>query len=449
VYFENFKTATAPAQEVRVTDQLNPAQYDLSTLRFGAVQFGTTRWTPASESTTIDHVLELGDGLQLDMQASYDAQGRVEWDLRTEDIVTGALPEDPLKGFLPPNVDGTEGQGVLYFTVQPKNVTDGTVLSSQADIVFDLNPAIATNTWTNLVDNTAPTAKATAPAAVTTRTFTVSWSGSDATSGISSYDVMVATDGGQYTTWKQGVGPGSAVYSGTPGHVYRISAVAHDVAGNVSLLPPTPHATTAVRDATSLTAGAATTIKYGGSLVVSTLAKDVNTKAVLAKLPVVLYKRSSSTAAWTKVASLTTTTAGVASSTQAPKAYTQYQWRFAGDASHAAVNSAVQVVSVAQTVSARATATSVVRGSTVKIYGTVGPTVTNQVVYLQRLSGSTWQMVTSAKQIKQKLPNGVTTTGFVLSVKPSPAGTYRYRVYKPAATGLLAGYSATITVTAR
>ncbi|HYU83571.1 MAG TPA: hypothetical protein VEK80_02095, partial [Kribbellaceae bacterium] len=221
VYFENATTATAPAQEVRVTDHLDPAQYDLSTLRFGAVQFGTTRWTPASESTTIDHVLELGDGLQLDMQASFDAQGRVQWDLRTEDIVTGALPEDPMKGFLPPNVDGTEGQGVLYFTVQPKQVADGTVLSSHADIVFDLNPPIATNSWTNLVDNTAPAAKASAPAAVTSRTFTVSWSGSDATSGVSSYDVLVATDGGPYTTWKQGVGAGSAVYTGAPGHVYR------------------------------------------------------------------------------------------------------------------------------------------------------------------------------------------------------------------------------------
>jgi serine protease len=277
----------------------------------------------------------------------------------------------------------------------------------------------------------------------------VSWSGSDATSGVSSYDVLVATDGGPYTTWKQGVGAGSAVYTGAPGHVYRISAVAHDVAGNVSLLPPTPHATTAVRDATSLTAGSAKTITYGGSLVVSTLAKDVNTGAVLSRLPVVLYKRPSSTAAWTKVASLTTSTAGIASSTQAPKGYTQFQWRFAGDASHAAVNSGVQVVSVAQTVSARATASSVVRGSTVKVYGTVAPTVTNQVVYLQQLSGSTWRTVTSARLIRQRLPNGVTATGFVLTVKPSSAGTYRYRVYKPAVTGLLAGYSVTVTVAAR
>lgn len=446
VYFENAKTASAPAQEVRVTDHLNPAQYDLSTLRFGGVQFGTTRWTPASESTTIGHVLELGDGLQLDMQASYNAQGTVNWALTTEDIVTGALPEDPLKGFLPPNVDGTEGQGVLYFTVQPKAVADGTVLSSHADIVFDLNPPIATNTWTNLVDNTAPVAKASAPASVTGKTFTVSWSGSDPTSGISSYDVLVATDSGSYTTWKHGVAAGSATYTGATGHVYRISAIARDVAGNVSLPPPTPHATTAVRDATLLTVGKAATIKYGNSLVVATQAKDVTTGVVLAKIPVELYKRASSTAAWVKVATLTTSTTGIATSTQVPKAYTQFQWRYAGNAAHAAVSSGIQVVSVLQLVSVRATATSVVRGTTVKFYGAATPLVTNQIVYLQRQSGTTWVTAGSAKQIRQRMPNGATATGYLFSLKFSSAGTFAYRVYKPAVTGLSAGYSATVSM---
>src|SRR6266508_458265 len=194
VYFENAKTATAPAQEVRITDQLDPAQYDVSTLSFGAIQIGTTRWTPASDATSVSDVLDLGSGtgLQLDMQASVDPQGHVQWDLRAEDIVTGTLPEDPSRGFLPPNADGTQGQGVVYFSVKPKHVADGTVLSSHADIVFDLNPPLPTNTWTNLVDNTVPTAKATAPTSVTTRTFTVSWNGSDATSGVTSYDVLVA-----------------------------------------------------------------------------------------------------------------------------------------------------------------------------------------------------------------------------------------------------------------
>lgn len=449
VYFENAKTASAPAQEVRVTDHLNPAQYDLSTLRFGAVQFGTTRWSPASESTTIGHVLELGGGLQLDLQASYDAQGSVKWTLATQDVVTGALPEDPLKGFLPPNVDGTEGQGVLYFTVKPKAVADGTVLSSRAGIVFDLNPAIATNTWTNLVDNTVPTAKATAPASVTTKTFTVSWSGTDTTSGISSYDVLVATDNGAYTTWKQGVPAGNATYTGAAGHVYRFSAIAHDFAGNVSLVPPTPHATTAVRNASSLTIGKAATIKYGGSLVVTTQAKDTSTGAVLAKVPVTLYKRTATTGAWTKVATLTTGTTGVASSTQLPKTYTQFMWSYAGDATHAAVSSTTQAISVVQLISARATATSVVRGTTVKFYGAATPTVANQVVNLQRLIGATWKPAGTAKQIRQRMPNGTLATGYIFTLKFSTPGTYTYRVYKPAVTGLAAVSSSSIIIRVR
>ncbi|MFK4088259.1 hypothetical protein ACI2LF_29370 [Kribbella sp. NPDC020789] len=446
VYFENAKSASAPAQEVRVTDHLNPAQYDLSTLRFGAVQFGTTRWTPASESTTIGHTLELGDGLQLDMQASYDAQGAVSWILKTEDILTGALPEDPLKGFLPPNVDGTEGQGVLYFTVTPKVVADGAVLSSRADIVFDLNAPIATNTWTNLVDNTVPTAKATAPASVTAKTFSVAWSGSDATSGISSYDVVVATDNGPYTSWKQGVAAGSATYTGVAGHVYRFSAIAHDVAGNVSLLPPTPHATTAVRDASSLTIGKAATIRYGASLTVSTQAKDVATGAVLAKVPVTLYKRTATTGAWTKVVTVTTGTTGVASSTQAPKTYTQYMWSYAGDATHAAASSSGQAISVAQLVSIRATASTVRRGSTVKLYGAATPAVVNQTVTLQRLVGSTWTAAGTAKQLRQRMPNGTLTTGYIFTLKFSTPGTYTYRVAKPAVPGLAAATSSSVAL---
>ena len=249
-------------------------------------------------------------------------------------------------------------------------------------------------------------------------------------------------------TWRQGVAAGSATFTGTAGHRYHFSAVAHDAAGNVSLIPPTPHATTWVRDATALSAGAATAIKYGSSLVVSTRAKDVNTGAALPNVMVTLYKRSSSTAAWSVVGSAKTNSSGIASITQAPKGYTQFQWRFAGDLAHAPATSAVQAVSVAQVVSARVTASTVAHGATVKLYGTVSPAGTNQVVYLQRLSGTTWQTVTSAKLISQKLPNGVTTVGFVFPVKLSTAGTYRYRVYKPAAPLLLGAYSAIVSIKA-
>jgi hypothetical protein len=263
---------------VHVADTLDPAQYDLSTVRFGGVRFGNTFWTPPSGSTSIDDLLDIaGTGdLQVDVKASV-VGSQVRWHLMTVDPLTGALPEDPFRGFLPPNIDGNEGQGVLYFDVQPKAVPEGTVLSSRASIVFDLNPPILTNTWTNLIDGTAPTAGVKAPSSTGTASFPVSWTAADTHSGIASVDVFVAVDGGAYSLWKQSAAAGSANYPGAAGHTYRFSAVAHDRSGNASLLPPTPHATTVVKLTPTLTATASSparhtalvkvTVKAGGTLV--------------------------------------------------------------------------------------------------------------------------------------------------------------------------------------
>jgi hypothetical protein len=74
----------------------------------------------------------------------------------------------------------------------------------------------------------------------------VSWTGSDATSGVAGLDVLVATDAGPYVTWKQDVPAGTALYAGAAGHTYHFSAVAHDFAGNVTTLPPIPNTSTMV-----------------------------------------------------------------------------------------------------------------------------------------------------------------------------------------------------------
>ena len=46
VQFENVPTASAPAHEVTVTDQLDPGKVDLSTLSLGTVYFGDKSATP-------------------------------------------------------------------------------------------------------------------------------------------------------------------------------------------------------------------------------------------------------------------------------------------------------------------------------------------------------------------------------------------------------------------
>ncbi|MCL2787247.1 MAG: Ig-like domain-containing protein [Micrococcales bacterium] len=263
IYFENSEEATAPAQEVFIEDNLDPGVFDLTTLRFGNVNFGTHRYIPPLDSTELDDVYDLvdADGLRLDIKASVTPQGEVTWSLTTLDPFTQILPQDPLLGFLPPNKNGVEGQGVLYYDVAFKTPTNGQVIENSASIVFDLNAPIETNTWSNLIDRDIPTARASSPATAT-GPFTVTWTGQDATSGVEMIDVLVSQDGAPYKIFKTASASGSALFPAEPGHTYAFSAVAFDYAGHQSPRPATPHTTTVLAPGTL---GRSGTLTIGGS----------------------------------------------------------------------------------------------------------------------------------------------------------------------------------------
>jgi hypothetical protein len=196
-----------------------------------------------------------------------------------------------------------------------------------------------------------------------------------------------------------------------------------------------------IRDASSLTTPASVTIKYGSTTTTSTILKDTRTGQVIVGVPVKLYRLPS-----TLVATVTTSSLGKASKAVAPTARTQYQWRYAGNTAHKPVNSGTQTVSVAQVVSIHSTRTTVVHGTAYKIYGTVSPPSSGQRVYLQRLLGTSWSNQGSVILKRQKLPNGVTTVGYVFTLRPSARGTYKYRTYKPATSTLVSGYSGGVSI---
>jgi murein DD-endopeptidase MepM/ murein hydrolase activator NlpD len=96
------------------------------------------------------------------------------------------------------------------------------------------------------IDRTAP-----ASAINTTRTtpvvyepqFTVSWDGSDANSGVRSYDVQYRIEpNGQWTDWLLDYPNTSAILSGQPGFRYSLRSRARDIAGNVEQYPATADA---------------------------------------------------------------------------------------------------------------------------------------------------------------------------------------------------------------
>src|SRR5262249_18902599 len=252
--FENEADATAPAQRVTVTDQLN-ANLDWNTFQFTEVGFGDT-------------LLIIPDGVrhyQTSVSMTYNGQ---TFDVRIElglDPFTGVvtavfesidpnteLPPDVLTGFLPPE-DGTgRGKGYFSYTVLPKaGLPTGTEVRNVALITFDVNPSIRTDQADphdpsmgvdpnrqalNTIDAGAPTSSVTAlPPTLPAPALTVHWSGQadPAGSGIAAYDVFVSDDGGPFTAFLTGTAQTAATFTGQRGHTYRFFSRATDHVGNV------------------------------------------------------------------------------------------------------------------------------------------------------------------------------------------------------------------------
>ena len=248
--FENMSSATAPAQKVVVTDQLS-ADLDWSTLQLLTVGFNNTNITiPGGLQTYTGQTNVPTDPNPVKIIASLNsATGVITWTMESVDPVTGDVPEDPYAGFLPPNDSTHRGDGYVTFTVNPRSgLADGTTITNQASIVFDVNAAILTNTVTNTIDTVNPSSHvAPIPATTTTPSFTVTWAGTDQSgSGIAAYDVYVSTDDGPLTAWLTGTTETSAIFYGVNGHTYGFYSTATDNAGNRQNAPATAQTVTNV-----------------------------------------------------------------------------------------------------------------------------------------------------------------------------------------------------------
>ncbi|MFN8626155.1 MAG: RHS repeat-associated core domain-containing protein [Candidatus Binatia bacterium] len=149
IRFENDKQATAPAQVVRITEQLDPG-LDYRTFELGSFNFDnvTVTVTVRPGLTFYSERLDLRTthGLYLDITANLDLDtGMVTWEFVSVDPVTGLTPRDPLSGFLPPNVTSPIGEGYVTYTIRPRaGAGIGTSITAQARIVFDTNDPIDT-----------------------------------------------------------------------------------------------------------------------------------------------------------------------------------------------------------------------------------------------------------------------------------------------------------------
>lgn len=141
---------------------------------------------------------------------------------------------DPFAGFLPPNDDSHRGEGFLTYTIYPRaDLVTGDRIENQAEIVFDLNAPIVTNTEFNTIDDGGPTSSIDQLPEASTTTFTVDWTGADdeGGSGIASYDVYVSDNGEPFEIWLPDTPLTSAEYDGEVDHTYRFYSVATDNVG--------------------------------------------------------------------------------------------------------------------------------------------------------------------------------------------------------------------------
>jgi hypothetical protein len=252
IYFENKPTATAAAQDVIITDQLDLTRLDINTVTLGPIGFTDKLVTPASIPlvalgayiTTVD--LRPANNLVVRVAATLNTTtGLLTWTFNSLDPTTGKAPEDPLAGFLPASAGGS----VLFTASLKPGLSTNTQISNEATIIFDTNAPLDTPVWTNTIDATAPTSKVNQTISVapqTSPTFPVTWSGTDIGAGVGSYTIYASDNNSPFTSWLTNTTAKSSTYTGVAGHTYRFYSIARDLVGNTEAPKTAAEATTII-----------------------------------------------------------------------------------------------------------------------------------------------------------------------------------------------------------
>ncbi|MBW4429181.1 MAG: tandem-95 repeat protein [Nostoc desertorum CM1-VF14] len=253
IRFENDpELATAPAQVVRITQQLD-SDLDFRTFRLDDFGFGDTFIDVPDNRAFYQTRLDLTatKGIYVDVIAGVDiATGQAFWEFTSIDPATGVEPTNPLLGFLPPDLTSPEGEGFVSYSVRPKSsIENGAVIDAQACIIFDINEPIDTPAISNTIDTGKPTSTVNAlPSNINDTSFQVTWSGSDNAGGsaLADFTIYVSDNGKSFVSWLENTTLIEATFSGQPGHTYAFYSVARDNAGNAQEVPTQSQASTKV-----------------------------------------------------------------------------------------------------------------------------------------------------------------------------------------------------------
>jgi galactose oxidase-like protein len=246
IFFSNEQTASASAQNVVITDQLDIIHDDLTTFSLGLIAIPAHTVSPPSGLTDYTTMIDLrpSNNLLVNVNAHLDlSTGLLTWRFTSLDPSTNQSPTDPAAGFLPPGEEGS-----VFFTVSPKQgLPTDTQIQNQAAIVFDVNAPMFTQTWLNTLDNTPPTSHmVTLPPTENSTSFPVQWTGTDIGAGIQDFTIYVSIDGGTAAVFLTNTTATSATFTGQSGHTYAFYSIARDLVGNVEAAKTVAEATTQV-----------------------------------------------------------------------------------------------------------------------------------------------------------------------------------------------------------
>ena len=242
ILFENKSSASAPAHIVTVSDTLDLSVFDISNFGFSSFGWGDTIFTPVGNNLKeFSEDIDLRPGINLITRVSAKLDtitGIIKWEFLSLNPETMDIEEDPLVGFLPPNVSSPEGEGFVSFSVGLKEeLVTNSEIRNQATIVFDANEPIITNEYLNTLDLTPPQSQVYPLDAEIKSNFDVSWTGSDEGSGISGYTIYVLENDTALYPWLLNTDQVTDVFHGELGSTYKFYSIATD---NVNLMESEP-----------------------------------------------------------------------------------------------------------------------------------------------------------------------------------------------------------------
>jgi hypothetical protein len=191
---------------------------------------------------------------------------------------------------------------------------------------------------------------------------------------------------------------------------------------------------------TSLTAAAsATTIAYGGSVLLSARLVQADTASPLAGRSVVVESRPAASSKYAPAGTLHSRADGSVSFTAKPRSSTVYRFRYVG-ANGETASAATAGVSVRLTIAGALNAAVGRVGQHLSLKGHVSPAL-GGYVYRQQLVGRSWTTLART---------AVTRTGtFAFPVVPIVKGVKTYRVTMPGSSSYASTVSASMRLTVR